>query len=105
MSDQEPPVPAGRDNQKRKTIGLPMRPFLFTTDQIETLLGVPKDALMRKYFYLDGIHEGTQPSDRMLAHNIAPEGERADWRVSEAELVRWTRHKGFFIYDRGWVLD
>ena len=99
--------PGGKKRRpSRGSVGLPLRPFLFTLDQLETMLGVKQMQLMGRHLYLDGIHEGIKPLDRMMAHNIAPEHMAdADWRVSESELIRWLRHKGFFLYDRGWVLD
>ncbi len=84
-------------------VGLPQRPFLYTLDQIATLLAVDEAAL-RASVHFEGRSVGARPVKKMLARNIAPEGRRPDWRVAERELIRWLRTKGFRFYERGWVL-
>lgn len=85
------------------SVGLPQRPFLYTLDQIANLVAV--DLLtVKASVHFEGRSVGARPVKKMLARNIAPEGERPDWRVAERELVRWLRTKGFRFYERGWVL-
>lgn len=81
-------------------VGLPVRPFLYTPDQIAGLIAVDTKAVKEKYLWYDGRSVGPRPKDKMTARNIAPEGERPQWRVAERELVRWLRVKGFRFYER-----
>lgn len=83
-----------------EAVGLPPRPFLYTFDQIATMLAVT-DAWLRKQVHLEGRAPGARPRDKMVARNLSPEGE--DWRVAERELLRWLRVKGFRVYERSWV--
>lgn len=85
-------------------IGLPARPFLYTLDQIATLLDVSELQLSRSYMYFEGRSTGKFRKDLMAARNIAPAEEKPDWRVVDRELVRWMRHKGFKFYDRSAAL-
>lgn len=84
-------------------VGLPMRPFLYTLDQIGTLLDIEQPKLKLNYIYFDRRSTGIPSRDLIMAHNIAPPNLPADWRVSEKELVRWFRRKGFKYYDRASV--
>jgi hypothetical protein len=80
-------------------IGLPYRPFLFTLDQISSLLNVEVSALMRSYIYFDKRSTGIMSRDLMLARNIAPRDSKPEWRVAERELLRWMKRKGFKHYE------
>lgn len=84
----------------RENMGLPIRPFLYTLDQIATLIAVELPALKRVYVYFQGRHVGPVPPDKMHAINIAPDGEKPDWRVAEKEFKRWLRNRGWRVYDR-----
>lgn len=77
-----------------------MRPFLYTLDQISTLLNVQLRYLETSYIYFDRRSTGLPSRDLIVAHNIAPPELKPDWRVSEKELVRWMKRKGFKYYDR-----
>ena len=95
-------------------MGLPPRTFLYTFDQIAALLQVEVATVKNRYIYYDGLNVGAIPRKVMLARNIDPEYRlptleepegygKAEWRVAEAELIRWLRVMGFRIYDTGWV--
>lgn len=71
---------------------LPPRPFLYTLDQVADLLAVSNVA---PYIFYDGRSTGTPPKDKMLARNIAPSGDRPEWRIEEQELIRWFKRTGF----------
>jgi hypothetical protein len=88
-----------------ESVGLPIRPFLFTLDQVSTLVQVGEERLKRDYIHYDGRSIGVRPRDRMVAHNIAPEGVKPEWRVAERELIRWLKSRGFRVYDRGWPVQ
>lgn len=85
------------------TVGLPIRLFLYTVDQMATLMAVSDDHVKKRYLWYEGRNVGPRPRDRMVARNIAPEGTRPDWRVAEQEFVRFLRSKGFKVHDRTWV--
>lgn len=95
-------------------VGLPPRAFLYTLDQIAEMLSVSTRHIQTRYVYYDGLNVGVQPKKLLMARNIAPDYRppshaepdghgKAEWRVAEAELIRWLKYMGFRIYDRGWV--
>lgn len=84
-------------------IGLPVRPFLYTLDQIATLLEIQQVALEQQHIHFEGRSVGARPKDKMVARNVAAVGERPDWRIVERELMRWMRRKGFRFYERAWA--
>ena len=83
-------------------VGLPVRVFLYTLDQIATILQVEEKDL-RKYVHFQDRSVGARPLDMMQARNIAPAGEKPEWRVADRELERWLSRRGFRIYVRGWA--
>lgn len=86
-------------------IGLPLRPFLFTMDQIGTMLALTSRQVESKYIYFEGRSTGSRRLDLMTARDIAPEGSKPEWRVAERELLRWLRKKGFRYYDRAVITN
>lgn len=85
----------------RASVGLPTRPFLFTLDQISVMLEVRQETIERSYIYFQGRSIGRRTIDLMLANNVAPPNEKAEWRVAEREFIRWMKVKGWRYYDRG----
>lgn len=105
VEPEEPPRrgrPAGVPNYER-TPELPPRPFLYTLDQIASLLYVDFRYLKKNYIYYDAWTVGPHYPDFILARNIARQGKPPDWRVPEHELARWLKRKGFRLHQRGWV--
>lgn len=88
-----------RDSARK--VGLPPRPFLYTIDQIATILNLTEFEVNRRYLYFEGRTVGAKTRDQMVARNIAPANSAPEWRIAELELVRWMRRKGFRYYDRG----
>ncbi len=84
-------------------MGLPTRAFLYTLDQVSEMLAIPLPRLRQSHVHFDRRTVGGKNPDKIMARNIAPFGEDPEWRVAEAELVRWLKRKGFRIYDRAWV--
>lgn len=84
--------------------GLPFRVILYTLDQVATMLQVSTTHLKRSYIHYEERSVGFRSHDRLSARNIAPDGEKPDWRVAEQELIRWLRYKGFKIVSRHTVL-
>lgn len=89
--------------QSRENLGLPLRVFLYTVDQIALMLGTTEVDVKRRYLHYEGREVVPRPHGKMLARNIADDGEKPEWRVAEPELVRWLRYKGFRLYVRGSV--
>ncbi len=89
-------------HERRQAVGLPPQPFLYTLDQIAQILGRHKRTVSR-YLHYYGVSPGKCPENKMSTSNLASVGEPADWRVADAELIRWLRHKGFKVYD-AWSL-
>jgi len=98
MPDHEPV------GSQARRIGLPPRYFLYTMEQVGDIIQVPNKNL-KKYIWFESRDVGAIDKEKILARNIAPPGDRPMWRVSEPELIRWLRHKGFKIYHRGWLRD
>lgn len=90
-------------HERRAAVGLPPQPFLYTLDQIGQMLGRQKRTVV-KYLHYYGVTPGKCPENKMSASNLASVGEPADWRVADAELIRWLRYKGFKVYD-AWSLS
>ena len=85
-------------------IGLPPRIFLYTADQIATMLSLDLKYVKTVLLFYDKREPGITPKTRMRAFNIAPEGERPEWRVTEREFIRYLRHRGVKFYERGYGL-
>lgn len=88
-----------------KIVGLPPKPFLYTLDQIAFLLDLSEQQVKRSYIHYEGRSVGVCPRTHMVARNIAPPGERLEWRVAERELIKWMRFKGFRYYERGYAQE
>lgn len=65
------------------------------------MLAVTEDTVWH-YLFLDGRSLGAAPPGKLLARNIASEGETPIWRVGEREFIRWLRHKRFRVYETPW---
>lgn len=87
-----------------KQVGLPIRPFMYTIDQIAYLLEVTERHLRENLIHYEGRSVGVCPKDKLLAVDISPDSAaRPDWRVAETHLKRWMRFKGWKVVDRGYV--
>lgn len=84
-------------------VGLPPRVFLYTLDQIAMMLELTLPYLKVRHVYFDGASVGRKEHYQMMARNIAPPDDKADWRVTEVELIRWLKHKRIRLYSRGWA--
>jgi hypothetical protein len=89
----------------QKPVGAPLRPFMYTLDQIATLLNLDLKEFKRFYVHYDQRSIGVPTRDKMKARNIAPEGHTPDWRIIEAEFRRWLRLKGFRLYERASIAE
>lgn len=89
--------------------GLPAKIMLYTLDQIATMIEVNRTTLERAYIFYDTRSGGAPNRNYIIARDIAPpcphEGEQCrkveckrEWRVTEREIIRWLRHKGFKFY-------
>lgn len=83
-------------------IGLPPRTFFYTIDQIATLLSVKEDTV-KQWLHFANRSVGPCPKDKILAHNLAPAGEKPIWRVAEKNFVSWMRFKGLRYHERGYI--
>lgn len=89
--------------REQAKVELPPRPFLYTVDQIASLIGVSEATVRGSYLFYTSNEWGRPPPDLIAARNIAPPGDSPDWRVIEVELIRWLKRKGFRTYARGTV--
>lgn len=88
---------------KRKSVGLPSRPFLYTIDQVAMLLAVSESYVKLEYAHWQGRSIGIPSQDRIVFRNIAPNGAAPEWRCSEREVIRFLKYKGYKYYERGFV--
>jgi hypothetical protein len=100
-SQELPPRSVIRRNPAN--LGLPPRVFLYTLDQVASMLSYSEAALKGKMVYFDGRSTGPQPTDKLLARNIAPAGTTPEWRIAEQEFMRWLKYKGFRLYEAAWA--
>jgi hypothetical protein len=86
----------------RERLGLPVRPFLYTVDQVATILNITEVTLKRDgYLHFEGRTPGTSRMDELRVVNVASGvSDRPNWRIEERELVRWMKRKGFKYVDR-----
>lgn len=85
-------------------VGLPVVTFLYTLDQMASMMSMDLDGLAANYIYFQGRSLGRKRPNEMLARNIADEGKEPDWRVPQGEFVRWLRLKGFSVKPLGKVM-
>lgn len=86
-------------------IDLPVRPFLWTVDQVATIISLQPRTMQIHYVYYEGRSTGAKSSSKLLARNIAPRDAPAEWRIAQEELIRWLRMKGFRFYEDGRLRD
>jgi hypothetical protein len=84
-------------------IGLPPRIFMFTPDQIATMLEVELSYVEKTLLFYEKRQPGVVPRSKMRAINVAPEGETPIWRVSEVTLIAYLKSKGVRFYERGYL--
>ena len=89
--------------EARRQVGLPPRPFLYAPDQIATLLGLKTQKVLDDYLYYIGVSYGPRPKTKMPAIDIAPDGQKPIWRVSEQDLISWLRRMGWRVMNRRYV--
>lgn len=82
-------------NHKLNKVGLPNLVFMFTIDQIASMMNVSENTVMGTYLYYMGRSTGMQKKHHMMAVNIAPEDQPAMWRVSLEEFRKWLKKMGF----------
>lgn len=84
---------------------LPIRPMLFTVDQVASMVGMDMTTLRRSHVYFVGRSVGANKATLLIARNIAGGADKPDWRIAENEFVRWLKVKGFRIERTGKILD
>ena len=90
--------------EKQIRANLPIREFMYTPDQVASILNV-KMATLKLIVSWQGA-EGSElmgtASRKMRAHKIVP-SELADgpeWRIPESELVLYMKRNGIVAYER-----
>lgn len=86
-----------------EAIGLPIRPFLYTLDQLCTILSYGSATKLTPHLYFRGLSSGPPRRELMVAQDIAPPDKPPEWRVAEPELVRWLKFKGFKVHEITWL--
>jgi len=88
----------GRITGWEPRVTLAPHPFLYAPDQIAQMFVVTEASVRSKWLHYDGRSSGIQPKDKMRAINIASSDSEPVWRIEEAEVVRWMRHKRIRLY-------
>lgn len=78
-------------------VQLPVVTFMYTLDQIAGMIQVTVHDLQYKYLYYPLRSTGRKPRHQMVACNIAPDDEPAEWRVTQQDFVRWLKSNGWEI--------
>lgn len=79
-------------------VGLPPVTFLYTLDQIAVMLQVPEERVRSTLVHYHMRSTGRKSPHQMLARNIADPAENPDWRIPQAEFVRWLKLKGIRVF-------
>jgi hypothetical protein len=87
----------------KRNVRLPKHEFYYTIDQVTTLLQISEHYLTSRLLFYLGREAGARPKDKILAVNIAPDGEDPVWRIPEKSLKAYLRYKGIRSSDRGYV--
>jgi hypothetical protein len=87
-----------------QSVGLPTVTFLYTIDQIAAMVGHEYNSFVGRFVFFHLRNTRPKRPDEMLARNIAKPGDPPDWRIPQAEFVRWLRFKGFKVIPGGAVL-
>ena len=82
-------------NKPHPDYGVPRPPFLYTLDQIAQIMNMQDTYVRAKLVHFTNVSTGRGRKDQMLARNIASLGEKPDWRVTDNELHRCLKFKGF----------
>lgn len=88
-----------RDAEK---IGLPATPFFYTTDQVATMLQVGEHYVKTKLLHYTGRSMGAAPRKKIIATNLAPEGETPVWRILDKHLIKYLRTRGIKFQSMGY---
>jgi hypothetical protein len=87
-----------------ESVGLPVRDFLYTVDQIATLLEVGETQVYDNYLHYDGRSVGPRPKGKMIARDVSSDDDpKPEWRVTEREFIRWMKFKGYRYHTRGYL--
>lgn len=89
----------GRTREAHR-VELPPRPFLYTLDQIATILAIEVSDL-RQRIYFTGKTTSYRVPRQLVARNISPPTLAPEWRVAEEELVRYLKECGFRLHRQG----
>jgi hypothetical protein len=73
--------------------------FLWTLDQVATMLSIKLQTVKVSYIYYEGRSTGPRSGHLMSARNIAKPGDPPEWRIADRELKRWLKRKGFRFYE------
>lgn len=84
------------------SLKVPRPPFLYTLDQLAQCLNLTEARLTAQYIRFDNRTAGPIMRGKMTARNITNDpSEDPDWRVTDAELARWLKFKGYAVnFDR-----
>lgn len=81
--------------RNKELVALPHKPFLYTIDQVATLVGLAPASFAKRYVFCEGSDLGANHPRLLRARNIDPDwAVLQEWRINEDELKRWLRFIG-----------
>ena len=85
----------------RPVVYQPARIFLYTLDQVASMLSVTEQELRERFVFFMELNLGTPARNQMRARNIGPRADQPDrdWRISDEELIAWMKRMRFVNYD------
>lgn len=86
-------------------VGLPPVTFFYTLDQIASMLNMSVETLVASHVYFHMRSTGMKSPHEMMARNIGKPGFPPDWRIAQAEFIRWLKLKGFKVQALGRVVN
>jgi hypothetical protein len=89
----------------RRDVDLPARIFLYTLDQVASMVQLDEEIFVASHVYLTGRSTFPKTQDFLRAHNIAQPAAEPQWRIAEFEVLRWMRLKGIRYREPGVIDD
>lgn len=89
--------------KQSERLGLPVKPFMYTFEQIASLFSVDERMVTQYMIFYLGRSVGAPPKGKLRAINLADDGEIPIWRVTEKHLTMYLKAKGIRFYTRGYM--
>ncbi len=92
-----------RPDNSPESVGLPPITFLYTLDQVASMVNMDLETFTLTYVWYHNRSTGVRYPRNMVARNLAEPHETPDWRIAQAEFIRWLKYMGFKVTKFGTV--